>query len=328
MSFNQDSTCYAISNINGFIVNNCDPSTERFNRFVYNNESNGIGIVEMLFRSNIFALVGGGKTPKKPPNVLMIWDDFQNKCIAELEFKSNVNCVKLRREFILISVKEKAYLYNFTDLKLLKSYDIYPTNKGISCITYCQNTILAVPGNSIGTVIIDNYTLGKQHIIAAHEHTIEALALNSDGSRLATASTYGTIIRVWDTITGEKVNEFRRGIDTATINSLVFNSNNTQLLVSSDKGTVHLFSLIEEDDKNPNVSSKLSYISNYLPSYFNSKWSYLSLQIPINSICTFSNNSENTIYILTSTEFKKYEYDTNNGFINYVETKKLNFKTD
>ncbi|KAI5287545.1 Phosphatidylinositol 3,5-bisphosphate-binding protein, partial [Ascosphaera acerosa] len=53
----------------------------------------------------------------------------------------------------------------------------------------------------------------------------------------------GTLIRVYATFNGAKLAEFRRGIDTATIYSIAFNTNNSLLAVTSDKATLHVFDL-------------------------------------------------------------------------------------
>lgn len=53
-------------------------------------EDGGIAVVEMLFRCNIFCLVGGGPTPKFPPTKAIIYDDHQGRAIGELSFRNNV----------------------------------------------------------------------------------------------------------------------------------------------------------------------------------------------------------------------------------------------
>jgi len=52
----------------------------------------------MLFRCNILALVGGGKSPKWPPNVLVIWDDYRNRPLAEINFRNDIKAVRMRRD--------------------------------------------------------------------------------------------------------------------------------------------------------------------------------------------------------------------------------------
>lgn len=47
--------------------------------------------------------------------------------------------------------------------------------------------------------------------IIAHESAVTCLALNIQGTRLATAGERGTLIRVFDTTDGAKVAELRRG---------------------------------------------------------------------------------------------------------------------
>lgn len=72
--------------------------------------------------------------------------------------------------------------------------------------------------------------------------------MNHDGTRLATASDKGTIIRVFSIPDGAKLFQFRRGSMPARIFSMSFDLNSTLLCVSSATETVHIFRLAPPED--------------------------------------------------------------------------------
>ncbi|KAJ7524540.1 hypothetical protein O6H91_17G010400 [Diphasiastrum complanatum] len=198
----------------------------------------------MLFRCNILAIVGGGSTPRYPLNKVMIWDDNQSRCIGELSFRSEVRAVRLRRDRIVVVLEHKIYVYNFADLKLLHQIETIANPKGLCALSPASNSsVLACPGLHKGQVRVEHYGLKKTNFISAHDSNLACFALTLDGRILATASIKGTLIRIFNTLDGTRLQELRRGADRAEIYSISFSASAQWLALSSDKGTVHVFSL-------------------------------------------------------------------------------------
>jgi hypothetical protein len=151
LSFNQDYGCWAAALENGFAVYNCEPYKEQFRRELAG--AGGIAAVEMLFRCNILALVGGGAAPKYPPNKVMIYDDHQGRAIGELSFRNNVRAVKLRKDRIAVALEHKVLVYNFADLRLLHAIETLSNPAGLLALSpSADSAVLACPGLHAGQV--------------------------------------------------------------------------------------------------------------------------------------------------------------------------------
>ena len=99
------------------------------------------------------------------------------------------------------------------------------------------------PGSSIPSKPPPPPSKHPVSIIIAHKTALTTLSLPPSGRLLATTSSRGTLIRIWDSLSGKLVKELRRGTDKAEIYGVAFRPDEQDLCVWSDKGTVHVFSL-------------------------------------------------------------------------------------
>ncbi|XP_073302908.1 autophagy-related protein 18a-like [Primulina huaijiensis] len=329
MSFNQDYGCFATGTDGGFTIYNCDPFREIFRRDFDCNS--GIGAVEMLFRCNILALVGGGDAPQYPVNKVMIWDDHQSRCIGELSFRSEVRGVRLRRDRIVVVLEHKIFIYNFADLKLLHQIETIANSKGLCAVSQVAGSfVLVCPGLQKGQVRVEHYASKRTKFILAHDSRIACFTLSQDGNFLATASSKGTLVRIFNTHDGSLLQEVRRGADRAEIYSLAFSPTSQWLAVSSDKDTVHVFSLkvnlgnVGSDrsdsppDSNTTVNtsmSSLSFIKGVLPKYFSSEWSVAQFRLPEGSqhIAAFGHQKNTVVILGLDGSFYRCKFDPATG---------------
>lgn len=135
---------------------------------------------------------------------------------------------------------------------------------------------------------------------AFYNETIQNIMLTSDGNIVAVAAESGTMIKLFNPSSGELLRELRRGKDAAYIRSISIDMETKLLACSSNKGTVHVFSLenqqkqdessISNSNVNSNIAvsaqntkSRLSMFGSFLPSYFSSEFSFTRLRLHENS---------------------------------------------
>lgn len=192
--------------------------------------------------------------------------DQKHSTICELTFHGMVVAIKMNRKCLVVMLEEIIFIYNISNMKLLHQ-QVTPLNPGGICAVSpnSTNNYLALPHyqkqtsntqsqshvpKSIikepisGDVLL--YDLNKMEevtVIQAHQTQLSYIAINYDGTLMATSSEKGTIIRIFSIPDGKKLYQFRRGSMPARIYCMSFNATSTLLCVSSATETVHIFKL-------------------------------------------------------------------------------------
>jgi len=180
----------------------------------------------------------------------------------------------------------------------MHKYSTISNPKGLCALSVKDKFIIVIPYTEKGKLRVENISDEKSIIITAHENGIQCFCLNMDGSLIATASEKGTLIRIWDVNSGDKLQELRRGKDKAIIYSIAFSKDSKFLCCSSDKGTIHVFNVsVVLNNKEEEIKQNRTSTFGFLGGYFKSQWSFAWYNGPeVPSICCFGDDEKINCY--------------------------------
>lgn len=297
LSFNQDGSCITVGTNRGFRVFNTVPFRPLYGR----DFPDGCSVVAMLFRSSILAIVGTGMNSRYPKDAVTVYDDQSGRTIGEVHFRTPVLNAHMTREKIFIVFENKVFVYNLSDMRLLDSFDTYPNPHGIFSVVGDTDVMIATLGLRMGEVLIKRYSanMSATYLVnICHENDIRCLNFSLDGRFIATASSKGTLIRVWTTDSFQKIKEVRRGSEKADIQSISFSPDSSIIAVTSSRKTLHTFYVMQpaqmaygmQPQAADNKKHKMQFMST-INKYFDSEWSFakIALDDPV-SLCRFITN--------------------------------------
>lgn len=205
----------------------------------------------MLNKTNILALVGGGQNPQFSKNKIIIYDCHQELIIRQIRFNSYITNVKLRKDSIIGFIQDKIYILNINSLETIDIIEIDKTLKPIYGLSNSNALIIAFPHiNNKGKIQINKYFISskinnKEKLsINAHESNVTFIAINNNGTLLASGSEKGPYIRLFNTSNGDLLAELKRG-KKSHINWIAFETNNNIIGYIGDNGKVYIYDINE-----------------------------------------------------------------------------------
>ena len=248
------SVCLSLPN--GFTVLSLNSIKKKIHRFFDNQE---FGNSVTIHDSDIILFTGLAGQPTFPDTSLCVFDESIGRVVLEISCNESIRNISMLQQMFAFSTKSEVRLYTFEPPVLYCQFRTFPNDFApLDFIEKRKSFIVAFSGRQQGTLRIVNFDPSlreNQDIqISAHKSPISFIKLNSTGSLVATSSSLGTIIKVFNTKNGDLVGQFRRGSLAAEIRSIAFSPESELVAISSSKGTIHVFS-ISSTPYNPSYTS-------------------------------------------------------------------------
>ena len=347
ISFNKENTCLSLGMETGYRIYDL---TKKDTLYYYERIfGKGIGIIEMLEKTNILGLVGGGIEPWENEKRVILYDDKVGNVIVNFGFKSKVLNIKLKKDKMLVICENFIYLISFSNFKSIDSIDLGEekrTKIGFAFTLEPEMDKLAYNIiNSIDNKIIINL-YNKDNIKTSielktnykKENIIQFMEFNKKGKIIAVTAKNNKYLELFNAETGLIICKCNLELDASNTKYISFSKKDDFICCSLHLGEDVIFNLksVINANNNNNEEEELINLNNNknIADIKLKIWSRFFLPEK-KSICTFINFLEDEHekeYILcvgTKGNYYLVKYDKNkNGTLAEKVCEKYFLKSD
>lgn len=310
VKFSQDRSAIICGTEKGILIYLLKPELKKVLTYKF---EKGIGKVSCYGKTNVIGIVGGGEEPYKSKNILTLWDIHNKKSNVTLGVEKEIRNMELIKQEekegrIIYVTEEEINIMSTSKIEICDTRTTYPNKKGIFTArminianTETKKLRIGTLGVKKGDIVIwePETNILNSIEITAHAGEITNIKLSPKGTLVATTSENGTNIHVYESITGKQICKLRRGtniIKETKIYDICISEDDKYLACCSTNGTIHIFDLEKNNEKNVNKKSLLSGLGGY----FDSSWSFMQHNLGTQSkmICEFG-KEDNTLHIIT-----------------------------
>lgn len=95
-----------------------------------------LSAVVPLHTSSLLFLVGGGRSPRYPPNKVVLWDDALGREAAELEFREKVRGLACRRGWLAVALRRRVVVFRVGEaIERFGEWDTCDNPRGAWCLS-------------------------------------------------------------------------------------------------------------------------------------------------------------------------------------------------
>lgn len=187
------------------------------------------GLCEPLGASSLVAITGGKEIPPAfSSRTLCLWNmaaEPAGRAVTEQRFDSPVLAVALNALRLAVALSERILLYDTASLAQLATLETCHNPEGIMALSPDPSACYLVYPKTEDKghlLVYDAAAVSVKSLVQAHQSAVSAVAISPCGTRLATASGKGTVVRIFSIPTGSLLQSLRRGSTIAKITSLAF----------------------------------------------------------------------------------------------------------